>query len=229
MKSQFKKCSKISDRKITELMKLFSLDLPANKISEISWVSCNTAEKRCNYFREVIYYYQERERKEILSWSMELDESYFWASRVRWKRGRWASWKIKVFWLLKRDGKVYTEVVDDVSAKTLLWIIRNKITIESVIHTDWWKSYDWLVDLWYEKHYRVKHSDNEFARWNQHINWIESFWSYCKRRLSKFNGISKLKFELYLKESEFRFNCWLQKLDVYKKLRKLVKNYILLG
>ena len=39
---------------------------------------------------------------------MELDEMYFWASRVRWKRGRWASWKIKVFWLLKRDGKVYT-------------------------------------------------------------------------------------------------------------------------
>ena len=57
---------------------------------------------------------------------MELDESYFWASRVRWKRGRWASWKIKVFWLLKRDGKVYTEVVDDVSAKTLLWIIKTK-------------------------------------------------------------------------------------------------------
>ena len=39
------------------------------------------------------------------------DESYFWARRIRWKRWRWAFWKIPVFWLLKRDWKVYTQIV----------------------------------------------------------------------------------------------------------------------
>ena len=41
--------------------------------------------------------------------------------------------------------------------------VRNKVNNDSIINSDWRKSYDWLVDLWYEKHYRVIHNDNEFA------------------------------------------------------------------
>ena len=104
-------------------------------------------------------------------------------------------------------GKVYTEIIDDVSSKTLLPIIRWKVNDDSIINTDGRKSYDWLVDLWYEKHYRVNHSANEFSKWDwKHINWIESYWSFTKRRLNKFNGIKKEKYNLHLKESEFRFN-----------------------
>ncbi len=49
-------------------------------------------------------------------------------------------------------------------------------------------------------------AENEFARGNCHINGIESFWSYAKRRLAKFNGVPKHTFHLHLKECEFRFN-----------------------
>jgi transposase-like protein len=159
------------------------------------------------------------------SWTIEMDESYFGARRVRWKRWRWAWWKTKVFWLLKRHGKVYTRVVPDCSARSLLPIITWKIKLEdSVVNTDYWKTYDGLVNLWAKKHYRVKHSDNEFARWSQHVNWIESFRSYCKRRLTKFNGIKQWYYPLYLKECERRFNCWLQNEDMYKKLLTLCRN-----
>lgn len=95
-----------------------------------------------------------------MNWIIELDESYFWPKRVRWKRWRWAWWKIKVFGLLKRRWRVYTHIVDDVTATTLLPIIRWKIGLESAVNTDWWHSYDWLVDLWYQKHYRVNHWEN---------------------------------------------------------------------
>ena len=41
---------------------------------------------------------------------------------------------------------------------------------------------------------------------SQHVNGIESFWSFAKRRLIKFNGIPRHTFYLHLNETEFRFN-----------------------
>jgi len=56
----------------------------------------------------------------------------------------------------------------------------------SIIHSDGWRGYNGLVDMGYKKHFRVHHGEHEFARGNCHINGIESFWSYAKRRLAKF-------------------------------------------
>ncbi len=84
-------------------------------------------------------------------------------------------------------------------------IIQGKILEWSTIYTDGWKAYDSLVLNDYD-HYRVFHSQNEFVRWKNHVNWIESFWIFCKRRMVKFNGIDLDKFHLHLKECEFRYN-----------------------
>jgi len=97
-------------------------------------------------------------------------------------------------------------------------VIRGKVSIESIIHSDGWRGYDGLVDVGYEKHFRVRHGKNEFVRGNAHINGIESFWSYAKRRLAMFNGIVSEKFYLHLKECEFRFNHRHQ--DLYAILLK---------
>ena len=140
----------------------------------------------------------------LLQAIIEADESYFSAKRVRGRRGRGAKGKIKVFGLLKRTGKVYTEVVNDVSAKTLQGIIRGKIKLKSEIHTDGWKAYDGLVDLGYEKHYREIHNNNEFANKTSHINGLESFWGYAKNRMIKFNYRKDNFYKLLLKE--FRLN-----------------------
>ena len=53
-----------------------------------------------------------------------------------------------------------------------------------------------------------------------HVNGIESFWSYCKRRLAKFNGLTDKKFILHLKESEFRLNN--RKTNLEKILSRIV-------
>lgn len=98
----------------------------------------------------------------------------------------------------------------------------------SRLNTDKFRPYDWLVNLWYEKHYRLNHWENEFARWMQHINGIENFRSHCKRILVKFNDVKKEKFALHLKECEFRFNCWLQKENIYTKLTKLLRNILII-
>ncbi|MDR1499183.1 MAG: IS1595 family transposase, partial [Rickettsiales bacterium] len=38
------------------------------------------------------------------------------------------------------------------------------------------------------------------------VNGIESFWSFAKNRLNKFNGFTNDKFILHLKECEYRSN-----------------------
>jgi transposase-like protein len=50
------------------------------------------------------------------------------------------------------------------------------------------------------------HSHGEFVRGKSHVNGIENFWSFAKRRLPKFNGCAADKFVLHLKECEFRYN-----------------------
>ncbi len=56
-----------------------------------------------------------------------------------------------------------------------------------------------------------------------HINGIESFWSWAKRRLNKFNGIRKKYFHLHLKECEWRFNH--RQDDMYEISLKEFRDY----
>jgi transposase len=154
---------------------------------------------------------------------VEVDESYFGARRVRGKRGRGAPGKAIVFGLLKRDGKVYTEIVPDCKKATLQAIIRGRVAPESVIHSDGWRGYDGLVDVGYAKHFRIAHGANEFAGGTAHIDGIESFWSFAKRRLQKFNGVSARTFNLHFKECEWRFNNRTK--NLYQELLKLLRQH----
>jgi len=157
------------------------------------------------------------------SCQIEVDESYFGARRVRGKRGRGAGGKTIVFGIYKRNGCVFTEIVPNAAKKTLQNIIGGKVALDSVIHSDSWRGYNGLVDVGYSKHLRVNHSDDVFAVGNVHINGIESFWSYAKRRLQKFNGVPKRTFYLHLKECEYRFNHRNKNLE--QKLLKLLKQH----
>ena len=158
---------------------------------------------------------------EQIEGEFELDESYFGAKRIRGKRGRGAAGKTPVFGLLKRNGKVHVEIVKNCSRDVLMPIIQGKILEGSTIHTDGWKAYDGLIVNGYD-HYRVFHSEDEFVRGKSHVNGIESFWSYAKRRLAKFNGLTDKKFVLHLKECEWRFNN--RKNDINMLLYKMWVN-----
>ena len=101
----------------------------------------------------------------LLDGELELDESYFGASRVRGKRGRGAAGKTPVFGIKKRDGEVYVEIVQSCSKEQLMPMVQGKILEGSTINTDGWRAYDRIVLNGYD-HYRVFHSHNEFAPFN---------------------------------------------------------------
>jgi len=196
MKNRYVKRTKISKVKFREILKYFAEDFDSTRTSRMTGIGRKAINKIFNKLRFRIYHLSTLEEK--MNGEIEVDESYFGARRVRGKRGRGAKGKVPVIGLLERGGKVYTQIVKRCRRCDLMPIIRGKILEESVIYTDGWKSYDGLVLNGY-KHHRIYHSKNEFARGKNHINGIESFWSYSKRRMSKFNGIYKNRFYLHLK------------------------------
>ncbi len=180
------------------------MDLTATATSELLKLNRKTVNNYFTEFRELILEDSIQKHQKELG-IFELDESYFGAKRVRGKRGRGAAGKTPVFGVLKREGKVFVSIVPRCSREELLPIIQGKILEGSTIHTDGWKAYDGLILNGYT-HYRVFHHENEFVRGKSHVNGIESFWSFAKRRLAKFNGLTDEKFILHLKECECRFN-----------------------
>lgn len=200
--------NRISKYKIKKILQCFSIDLTATQTQELLGFNRKTINRYYNFFRQLIYKHQIEELKEFVG-SVEVDESYFGATRVRGyhgrlKRGR-GTRKQPVFGVFLRNGHVYTEIVPDCKRATLQAIIRHKVNPASVVYSDGWRGYDGLVDVGYDKHFRVNHGKNEFAlEGDVNINGIESFWSFTKRRLKKFNGV-KVNFILRLKESEWRW------------------------
>ena len=211
--------SRISEQKFRQILHLFSLDLDAIQISKLTQLNQNTINRYLLLIRKRISEYCEL--RSPLNGEIEVDESYFGAKRIKGKRGRGASGKTIVFGILKRRGKVYTEIVPNASRKTLQDVIM-RVELETIIHSDGWRGYNGLVDIGYKKHFRVYHGKNEFVNGKNHINGIESFWGYAKTRLSKFRGMSKKTFYLHLKECEFRFNY--RKNNIYKIILNLIKN-----
>ena len=212
--------SKISEAKFRQLLRLFAMDLTATDAAQLSGLSVRSV--NAIYQRIRVRLVQECAAQSPFAGTLEADESYFGPKRVRGKRGRGAGGKTIVFGLLKRGECVYTEIVPNASNATLQAIIRGKVDPNSVIHTDGWQGYDGLVDLGLAKHFRVNHGKGEFVKGSRHVNGIESFWSYAKHRLAQFHGVRRDKFELHLKETEFRFNH--QHLDLYKTLLKLLRD-----
>jgi len=219
------KNSKLSTYHIRKIILCFCADVTASQAALLLGRNRNTVNRWYGVFRRIIYDHQET-LKESLVGKIEVDESYFGARRVRGfhgkrKRGRGTN-KQPVFGVFERAGRVYTEIIPDCKKVTLQAVIKGKVSVDSVIYSDGWRGYNGLVDVGYSKHFRVYHGANEFARDGHcHINGIESFWSFTKRRLAKFNGV-KANFELHLKECEWRWKKDADTLakDLWKILRE---------
>ncbi len=220
-KNRYFNRSKISEAKFRQILRYFAIDLTATDCAELSGISVRSVNSI--YLRIRARLAQYCEQVYPLGGELEADESYFGPRRVRGLRGRGVGQKTVVFGLLKRGSNVYTEIVPNASKRILQAIIRGKADLASVIHTDRWRGYDGLVDVGFDKHLRVNHGHNEFARGNTHVNGIESFWSYAKRRLVQFNGVPKHTFYLHLKETEYRFNH--RHTSLYKALLSLLNQH----
>ena len=187
MKLTHCKLSKNTQRKLLEY---FVLEVTARSAADLLGIQPNSAALFYRKIRTIIAYHLELEADEVFEGHVELDESYFGGSR-KGKRGRGAAGKTAVFGILKRGGKVYTKVVVDTKASTLMPIITSKIAPDSVVYTDCYRSYN-ALDVSGFYHERINHS-RLFATGKNHINGVENFWNQAKRVLRKYNRINQKK------------------------------------
>ena len=212
-KNRYFRRSKLSEAKFRQIVRLLALDLTATECAALTGIWLRSV--NAIYLRIRLCMAQCCAACSPLAGELEADEPYFGPRRVRGKT--------IVFGLLNRGQCVYTEIVPDACKRTLQAIIRGKADIASIIHTDRWPGYDGLVDMVFDKHFRVNHGNNEFVRGTHHVNGIESFWSFAKRRLAQFNGVSPHTFALHLKECKFRFNH--RHDNLYLALLKLLREH----
>lgn len=211
---------RIPKRKANLLLTCFSKDLTATQAAALARVHRNTANLWYTHFRHRIFEHLRRAPR--FSGEVEIDESSF-GGRGRKRTAaekkhkiRSENTKVIVMGILQRGGEIYTHIVKRVDRKTLLPIIHLVVEPGTTIYTDKWRSYDILKTEDYT-HEQINHAESFSGKNGVHINSIESFWSFAKRRLSKFNGMSRHTLPLHIKECEFRYNHK----DLLKALKKV--------
>ncbi len=188
----------------------FFKGISANGIAEETGIERKRVLRALLHAREAMT----KDIPDVFSGTVEIDETYIggqWKNKrksqkiIKAKRGRGTK-KTPVFGILCRNGKVWAEVVPDVEAKTLLPLVSQHVRQGSTVCSDTWKSYTGIAAKGYV-HRIVKHCKNEYSDGKgNHINGLEGFWGYLKRRLAAKGGIRRDRLPLYLAEYVWRYN-----------------------
>ncbi|MCF8069302.1 MAG: IS1595 family transposase [Desulfobacterales bacterium] len=176
--------------------------VPAAKVAKGLGLNSKTVQR---YFNRLCLKITEESRRSLkqLAGEIEVDESYFDGVQ-KGKRGRGAGGKIPVLGLLKRHGEARVVFPDKVDKASLQGAIKTHMKPQSWVYSDGFRAYD-NFDLEGLHHVRIIH-DETLGQGKTHINEIENFWGFIKRRLKIYHGGYKKNFELFIRKMGFRFN-----------------------
>ncbi len=193
-----------------DIIHLFLMEQSSNSITEQTGFDKQRVLRALTKIRLVMI----TDVPDIFSGTVEVDETYIggqWKNKRKTirnqgtKRGRGTK-KQPVFGILCRNGTVWAEVVDDVEAGTLQPLISQKVSTGSTVCSDTWKAYTGIAARGYV-HRPVNHGERQYSDGKgNHINGLEGFWGYLKRKLSSKGGIRRSKLPLYLGEYVWRYN-----------------------
>jgi transposase len=145
---------------------------------------------------------------------VDVDETYWRDQRknnrkvqrsygTKWCRG---TSKHPVFGILCRNSYVWAELVPGAESATLLPLINKRVKRGSIVYSDTWRGYTGIAANGYV-HRLVDHSRGEFSDTKgTHINGLEGFWGYLKRKLAAKGGIRRERLPVYLGEYVWRYN-----------------------
>ncbi|MFZ1467343.1 MAG: IS1595 family transposase [Paracoccaceae bacterium] len=140
---------------------------------------------------------------------VEADETFIGKEPGKEKSQTARGWaqKMKVLSLGDREtGRAKSIVVDDLTKKTVVGILREKIAKEATVHTD--EAYHYRgIDADFAGHHYVRHSADEYVRGEVHTNTIEGFFSIFKRGMKGVcQHCGKGHLHRYMAEFDFRYS-----------------------
>lgn len=108
--------------------------------------------------------------------------------------------------ILCRSGQVWARLINKTEAEDLQPLIEKQVKKGSIIYSDTWRGYTGIALKGYV-HRLVRHAENEYTdQKGNHINGLEGFWGYLKRKLAAKGGIRRERLPIYLGEYVWRYN-----------------------
>jgi len=139
-----------------------------------------------------------------LNGDVEIDETFIGGYK---KKGQGGKGKVVLFGMLDRDGDIMTKVVKNRKWSSLIPHIVQNIKKGSSVYTDEHVAYKDLKREGF-KHSKVNHSQKEYAKGDNHVNTIESYWARLKQSIRGTHiHVSAKHLQKYAHEFEYRFNC----------------------
>lgn len=115
--------------------------------------------------------------------------------------------KTPVFAAVERGGKIRSQVIADVTAKTLKGALREMVHPEARVMTDDYKAYHGLRRDFRGGHDRIRHSLKQYVRGDVHTNTVESSFALMKRGIHGiYHAVSRKYLHRYLWQFDFIWN-----------------------
>jgi transposase len=203
MKNRYLKGAHLSERKVRELIKLFSEDLTATQIANITGISRITVNAYFKLIRtHIAKFCEERNPFHFTNGTMT-----YHASENGIGSGNGTVSKKSFYGIFKNDDAIYTDKIANIDAEWMYdWLKGKTEGDKNIIERHRLHVYNGIADFNSIRLYRINESIPGITRGKSHIDEIDMFWGMLKSRLIKFRGLNSGTLYLHVKETEFRYN-----------------------
>lgn len=175
-----------------------------------------------------------RDVPDIFTETVEVDETYLGGQKKNktkqqlWKEKQifgkeskrgFGTAKQPVFGILCRNGRVFAKLADNTQAEDLIPIITKRVKPGTRICSDAYRSHTGLAAKGYVRR-TVEHGAKEYVRGKNHINGLEGFWGYLKRKSAAKGGVRRKYLGLFLGEYVWRHNH--RDLDAKQQIKRTI-------
>lgn len=204
MKNRYLKGAHLSERKVRELIKLFSEDLTATQIANITGISRITVNAYFKLIRtHIAKFCEERNPFQFTNGT-----AIYHASENGEVASNGDASKKSFYGIFKNDETIYTDKIAIIDSEWMYDWLKGKTEGErDIVEKHRLHMYNGIADFNSIRLYRTNDPVTPRERGGKaNIDEIDLFWGMLKSRLIKFRGLNSGTLYLHVKETEFRYN-----------------------